>query len=303
MSDNEKKRAVRRESGDPRERFPKPPFPEQQQPAPGSSRVMDPQPQHGENTYSGCGRLQGRAALISGADSGIGRAVAVCFAKEGADVVFTCLPEEQKDADETVRLVENVGRRAIAVPGDIRQKTFCRQLIDRTVKEFGALDILVNNAALQRTYEKIEDISEDEFEATFRTNNFGTFFLTQAAVPRMKPGGVILNTCSIQAFEPSDSLIPYAATKAVMVSFTKSIAKAVVSRGIRVNGVAPGPVWTPLIPSTMPTEKVKTFGENTAFKRPAMPVEQAAIFVFLASDDASYVTGEIYGATGGRTPY
>jgi len=170
-------------------------------------------------------------------------------------------------------------------------------------RNLGALDILVNNAAFQRTYANIEDIPEDELDATFRTNNYATFFLCQAAIPKMKPGGVILNTWSIQSFEPSESLIPYAATKAVMVSFTKSMAKAVANRGIRVNGVAPGPVWTPLIPSTMSEEKVKTFGENTAFKRPAMPVEQAAVFVFLASDVASYVTGEVYGATGGRTPY
>lgn len=297
------KNGSRKELQDPRERFAKPPFPDQQQPASGATQVMEPQPDHGEESYSGSGKLRGRSALIAGADSGIGRAVAICFAKEGANVLFTCLPEEQKDANETVRLVESTGQKAIAIPGDIRQKAFCQQLVDLILKEFGSLDILVNNAAFQRTYAKIEDIPEDELDAAFRTNAYGTFFLTQAALAKMKPGGVILNTCSIQAFEPSESLIPYAATKAVMVSFTKSTAKAAASRGIRVNGVAPGPVWTPLIPSTMPKEKVKTFGENTAFKRPAMPVEQAAIFVFLASDDASYVTGEVYGATGGRTPF
>jgi NAD(P)-dependent dehydrogenase (short-subunit alcohol dehydrogenase family) len=288
---------------DPRERFSKPPFPKQQQPAPGNTGDLNPPADHGENSYTGCGRLQGRAALITGADSGIGRAVAVCFAKEGADVLFAFLPEERADAEKTIRAVQSTGRRAIPVEGDIRQKSFCRQLVERTVREFGHLDILVNNAAFQRTYDKLEDIPEDEFDAAFRTNVYGTFFLTQAALPNMKPGGVILNTCSIESYTPADSLAPYAATKAALVSLTKSFSKLAMEKGIRVNGVAPGPVWTPLIPSTMPAEKVKKFGENTAFKRPAMPVEQAAVFVFLASDDASYVTGEIYGATGGRMPY
>lgn len=288
---------------DPRERFARPPFPPQQQPAPGSSHQLDPKAEYGERSYTGHGKLRGRTALITGADSGIGRAVAVCFAKEGADILFTHLPEEQKDAEQTIQLVHGLGRKAIAIPGDIRQKSFCQQLVERTLQECGRLDVLVNNAAFQRTYEKLEDIPEDEFDATFRTNVYGTFFLTQAALPRMQPGGVILNTCSIESFAPAESLAPYAATKAALVSLTKSFAKLAIQRGVRVNGVAPGPVWTPLIPSTMPAEKVKTFGENTAFKRPAMPVEQAAIFVFLASDDASYVTGEIYGATGGRTPF
>jgi len=289
---------------DPRERFPKPPFPEQKKDSPpGSEEDLDPKADHGKTTYQGHGRLQGRAALISGADSGIGRAVALCFAKEGADILFTCLPEDRKDADGTVRLVEEAGRRAIVVPGDIQQKSFCRELVEKTFREFGKLDILVNNAAYQRTYEKLEDIPEDEFDTTFRTNVYGTFFLTQAALPKMKPGAVILNTCSIESFTPAENLAPYAATKAALVSLTKSFSKIAIKSGIRVNGVAPGPVWTPLIPSTMPLEKVKSFGENTVFKRPAQPVEQAAIFVFLASDDASYVTGEIYGATGGRTPF
>jgi NAD(P)-dependent dehydrogenase (short-subunit alcohol dehydrogenase family) len=288
---------------DPRERFPKPPFPAQQQPAPGSARDMQPPADHGESSYTGCGRLNGRAALITGGDSGIGRAIAVCFAKEGADSFFTCLPEEQADADKTVKLVEITGRRAIAVPGDIREKSFCKQLVDRTVSEFGRLDILVNNAAFQRTYENLEDISEDELDATYRTNVYATFFMTQAALPKMKPGGVVLNTCSIEAYEPKGMLAPYASTKAALVSLTKSFSMLCMKKGVRVNGVAPGPVWTPLIPSTMPAEHVKKFGENTAFQRPAQPVEQAAIYVFLASDDASYVTGEIYGATGGRMPF
>lgn len=291
------------EPQDPRSRFPKPPFENQKQvPAPGSEEDLNPKADHGETSYQGHGRLQDRAALISGADSGIGRAVALCFAKEGADILFTYLKEEQKNADQTVKLIEATGRRAIAIPGDIRQKSFCKELVDRTVSEFGRLDILVNNAAFQRTYEKLEDIPEDEFDTTFRTNVYGAFFLTQAALPKMKPGGVILNTCSIETFTPTEQLGPYAATKAALASLTKSFSKMAMKRGVRVNGVAPGPVWTPLIPSTMPLEKVKTFGQNTVFERPAQPVEQAAIYVFLASDDASYVTGEVYGATGGRRP-
>lgn len=288
---------------DPRERFAKPPFPEQQHAPPGSAQELNPPADYGETSYTGHGRLLGRAALITGADSGIGRAVALCFAKEGADIVFAHLPEEKADAARTTELVQSAGRKIVAVAGDVRQKQFCRGLVEKIFNEFGRLDVLVNNAAFQRTYAKLEDIPEDEFDAAFRTNVYGTFFLTQAALPRMQPGGVVLNTCSIQAFEPSESLVPYAATKAALVSFTKSMAKIASKSGVRVNGIAPGPVWTPLIPSTMPAEKVKSFGENTAFKRPAMPVEEAAIFVFLATDDASYITGEIYGATGGRTPF
>jgi NAD(P)-dependent dehydrogenase (short-subunit alcohol dehydrogenase family) len=263
---------------------------------------MDPPADFGVESYTGYGRLKGRVALITGADSGIGRAVAVCFAKEGADIVFTCLPEEEADAQESVKLVEKCGRKATVLPGDIRSKAFCQTLVEKTTSAHGRLDILVNNAAFQRTYEKLEDIPEDEFDAAFRTNVYGTFFMTQAALPKMKPGGVILNTCSIEAYEPKDQLAPYAATKAALVSLTKSFAKMCMKQGIRVNGVAPGPVWTPLIPSTMPEEQVSEFGKSSVFGRPAQPVEQAAIFVFLASDDASYVTGEIYGATGGKMP-
>lgn len=288
---------------DPRERFPKPPFPDQRQAAPGNTRDLDPPADYGETTYKGSSKLSGRVALITGADSGIGRAVALCYAKEGADILFAHLPEEQQDAEETVKLVESTGRKCIAIPGDVRHKSFCQSLVDRATNELGGLDIVVSNAAFQRTYEKIEDIPEDEFDTTFRTNVYGTFFLTQAALPTVKPGGVILITCSIESYTPAAYLAPYAATKAALASLVKSFSKMAMERGVRVNGVAPGPVWTPLIPSTMPPEKVKKFGENTAFKRPAMPVEQAAVFVFLASDDASYVTGEIYGATGGRSPY
>ena len=293
------------EPRDPRDRFPKPPFPQKKQSGSGSAGELDPPADYGESTYEGHGRFTGRAALITGGDSGIGRAVALCFAKEGADVLFTFLEgdaDEQRDAEETVRLIKATGRRAVPVPADIRTKSVCQALVDRTIEEFGRLDILVNNAAFQRTYAELTDVPEEEFDRTYRTNVYGTFFLTQAALPKMKPGGVILNSCSIEAFEPKDQLAPYASTKAALVSLTKSCAKLYMKHGVRVNGVAPGPVWTPLIPATMPLDEVRSFGETSVFKRPAQPVEQAAVFVFLASDDASYVTGEIYGATGGKMP-
>jgi NAD(P)-dependent dehydrogenase (short-subunit alcohol dehydrogenase family) len=286
---------------DPRKRFAQPPFPQEQQEGSGSAAQLNPPAEYGERSYQGHQRLAGRTALITGADSGIGRAVALCFAKEGADVVFGYL-DESEDAEETVRLVEATGRRAVAIAGDLQKKASAQELVRRTIEEFGRLDILVNNAAFQRTYDKLEDISEEEFDRTYRTNVYGTFFLTQAALPEMKAGGVIINTVSIEAFEPEQMLAPYASTKAALVSLTKSFSKMCMERGIRVNGVAPGPVWTPLIPATMPTEQVQQFGKSSSFGRPAQPVEQAAIFVFLASDDASYVTGEIYGATGGKMP-
>ena len=288
---------------DPRQAGAKPPFPSQHQPAPGTESKMDPPVDHGETSYKGNQRLRGKAAILSGSDSGIGRAVAIAFAREGADLVLSYLPEEEKDAKETVRWVEQAGRKAIAKPGDIRDVRYSRQLVEIAEKELGGLDIVVNNAAFQRTYEKIADVPAEEFATTFQTNVFGTFYLSQAALPKIRKGGSIINTCSIQAYEPSPELVAYAPTKAALVSLTKVLAKAGAKQGIRVNGVAPGPVWTPLIPSTMPQEKVKTFGKNTVFERPAQPAELAPIYVFLASEDATYVSGEIYGATGGRTPY
>lgn len=290
---------------DPRERYAKPPFPQGKQSGSGSAEKLNPSADYGEDSFTGHGQLTGRAALITGADSGIGRAVALCFAKEGADILFSYLegdPDERADAEETLRLVERTGRKVLALPGDVRKKTFCDELVRRTVEEYGRLDILVNNAAFQRTYDKPADVPEDEFDRTYRTNVYGTFFLTQAALAEMKPGGVILNSCSIESYEPKDQLAPYASTKAALVSLTKSFSKECIKRGIRVNGVAPGPVWTPLIPATMPREQVTNFGKSSLFGRPAQPVEQAAVYVFLASDDASYVTGEIYGATGGKMP-
>jgi NAD(P)-dependent dehydrogenase (short-subunit alcohol dehydrogenase family) len=290
-------------SNDPRELGPKPPFPEQQQNRPGTVRKLDPPADHGESSYSGSGKLIGRVAIVTGADSGIGRAVAIAFAREGADVILSFLEEEQADAHEVAALIEEAGQKAICLPGDIRSVKYADSLVEAAFTACGRLDIVVNNAAYQMTREKIEEITPDEFERTFSTNVFGLFYLTRAALPKLKPGGVIINTTSIQAYEPSENLIPYAATKASISSLTKSIAKLAGQNGIRVNAVAPGPVWTPLIPSTMKPDKVRHFGENTVFQRPAQPVEIAKIFVFLASDDASFVSGEIYGATGGRTPF
>jgi NAD(P)-dependent dehydrogenase (short-subunit alcohol dehydrogenase family) len=242
-------------------------------------------------------------AIVTGADSGIGRAVSIAFAKEGADLILNYLPAEEADAAETESAIQQAGRRVATLPGDIGEATTARELVAGAMRDFGRLDIVVNNAGYQQTHESLDEIPLDELEHTFRTNVFGTFQLTQEAMKVLKPGGVILNTTSIQAYEPSSNLVAYAATKAAIVSLTKSTAKLAMQQGVRVNAVAPGPVWTPLIPATMPTEKVKTFGENTAFGRPAQPIEIARIFVFLASDDAGYVTDEVYGATGGRTPF
>lgn len=291
------------ETNDPRNAGPKPPFPQQRQTHPGSVHQMDPPADHGEDSYEGSGKLKGRVAIITGGDSGIGRAVAIAFAKEGADVVLSFLPEEQADADDTEAVIKKSGARVEEVAGDIRNTETIDRLISVAESRFGRLDIVVNNAGYQMSHDDIAELSLDELEHTFRTNVFATFLLSQAALKKLPAGGVILNTTSIQAYDPSPQLVVYAATKAAILSMTKSIADLAIKQGVRVNAVAPGPVWTPLIPSTMPTEKVKTFGSNTGFGRPAQPIEIAKIFVFLASDDASYVTGEVYGATGGRTPY
>jgi NAD(P)-dependent dehydrogenase (short-subunit alcohol dehydrogenase family) len=288
---------------DPREAGPKPPFPQQPQTHPGSVHPMNPHSDHGEDSYTGTGKLKGRVAIITGGDSGIGRAVAIAFAKEGADVVISFLPEEQADADDTAAVIEKSGAHVAKIAGDIRNIETINKLIATAESQFGRLDILVNNAGYQMSHEDIQELSLDELDRTFRTNVFATFLLSQAALKKLSAGGVILNTTSIQAYDPSPQLVVYAATKAAILSMTKSIADLAMKNGVRVNAVAPGPVWTPLIPSTMPAEKVKTFGSNTGFGRPAQPIELAKIFVFLASDDASYVTGEVYGATGGRTPY
>lgn len=262
---------------------------------------MIPKVDHGEFTYQGTGLLKDRRALITGADSGIGRAVALAFAREGADVAISYLSEHQ-DAKKTESLVTEAGRKAALLPGDIGDRSISERIAKEAIDAFGGIDILVNNAAFQRTYENFEDISDDEFEETYRVNVFAMFRLCKALLPQMRPGGAIINTGSIQSFDPTPTLIAYASTKAAIVSFTRSIANLAIKQGVRVNAVAPGPVWTPLIPSTLPKNRVKEFGSQTVFGRAAQPAEIAPIYVFLASDLSSYVSGEIYGATGGQMP-
>lgn len=294
--------AADKSAQDPKDAGPKPPFPQGKQSYPGSDAEMTPDADHGEKSYVGANRLLGMATLITGADSGIGRAVALAFAREGADVLISYL-EEDNDAAETVRLVEEAGRKAIAVRGDIGEEAHCRVLVERCVKEFGRLDVLVNNAAYQSTHESIEEFTAEEVERHYKTNIFAMYNLCRLAVPHMKPGSSIINTASIQGYDPSPILLAYAPTKAAIINFTKALAPMVGKQGIRVNAVAPGPVWTPLIPATMPSKQVKTFGSDTVFGRPAQPAELAPLYVFLASPQASYVTAEVYGATGGKSPY
>ncbi len=259
---------------------------------------MDPPPDHGEDSYRGSGRLAGRTAVITGGDSGIGRAVALAFAREGADVLFTYLDSEKDEADETARWVEEAGRRAVAVSCDIREEENCRALIDRAVSEFGGIDILVNNAAYQMSQpDGIEAITTEQFDRVVRTNLYGMFWLCKMAVPHMREGGSIINSASVQAYKPSPHLLDYATTKGAIVTFTQGLAQMLVERGIRVNAVAPGPVWTPLIPATLPD--TAEFGKQAPIGRPAQPAEMAPAYVFLASQEASYITAEIVNATGG----
>jgi NAD(P)-dependent dehydrogenase (short-subunit alcohol dehydrogenase family) len=275
-------------------------FPRQHQEPPGIEAQMRPRPDYGAKSYRGSGRLTGRMALITGGDSGIGRAVALAFAREGADVAINYLPEEQIDAAETVSVVEEAGRRCVATPGDIQDEAFCRQLVASTARELGGLDILVNNAAYQMTHPSILEMPAAEIERVYRTNVFAMFYLCQAAIPLMKPGASIINTTSVQAYQPGHNLLHYATSKAAIVAFTKGLAPELAPKGIRVNAVAPGPVWTPLIPSTMPEELMENFGEDAPLGRAAQPAEMAPIYVLLASNESSYVTGMVYGATGGE---
>jgi NAD(P)-dependent dehydrogenase (short-subunit alcohol dehydrogenase family) len=288
---------------DPRTQGPSPEYPQPLLEPPGLESDLTPRADHGEESYRGLGRLQDRVALITGGDSGIGKAVALAYAREGADVAISYLPVEESDAVDTGKWVEQAGRRSLRVAGDIREEAHCVELVDRVFREFGRLDLLINNAAYQMTHDRMEDFSTEELERTFRTNVYAMFWLCKAALPRMAAGSVIINTASIQAFDPSPNLLLYAATKAAIVNFTKGLSQLAMKQGVRVNTVAPGPVWTPLIPSTMPEEKVRTFGEHTSFERAAQPVEVAPIFVFLASNEARFVTGEVYGVTGGQAPY
>jgi NAD(P)-dependent dehydrogenase (short-subunit alcohol dehydrogenase family) len=264
---------------------------------------MRPAADHGEETYEGLGRLKDRVALITGGDSGIGRAVSLAYAREGADLLISYLPEEEGDALDTADWVKRAGRRVVTHCGDIQNEAHCHTLVDHVFDEFGRLDILVNNAAFQSTHDGIEEFTSDEFDRTFKTNVYAMFWLCKAALPRMKPGSAIINTASIQAFDPSPTLLAYAPTKAAIVSFTKALSQSAMKKGVRVNAVAPGPVWTPLIPSTLPEKSVKKFGADTQFERAAQPVEIAPVYVFLASNEARYVTGEVYGVTGGKSPY
>jgi NAD(P)-dependent dehydrogenase (short-subunit alcohol dehydrogenase family) len=278
---------------------PEPPMPKQQQSMPGSTAEMTPKPDHGEESYKGSGRLQGCAAIITGGDSGIGRAVAIAYAREGADVMIVYY-NEHDDARDTAQWVEKAGRKAVLVPGDIKDENFCNSLVQRAVQEFGKLDILVNNAAHQATFQSIEEISAEEWDVTFRTNLYSMFYLCKAAVPQMKPGSAIINTSSINAKNPSPTLLAYATTKGAIANFTAGLAQLVAEKGIRVNAVAPGPIWTPLIPSTMPAEQVESFGKNTPMGRAGQPVELAGAYVMLASSEASYITGALLPVTGGR---
>jgi NAD(P)-dependent dehydrogenase (short-subunit alcohol dehydrogenase family) len=287
---------------DPREQYPRPGHQDgQEQPHPGTDRHMGPEPDHGERTYRGSDRLPDVKAVITGGDSGIGRAAALAFAREGADVLLSYLEEEQADAERTAELVRDAGRQAVLVPGDLRTEDACRELVKRAEEEFGRIDVLVNNAAYQMAQtDGLLGISSEQFDRVFKTNIYAMFWLCKAAVPLMRPGSAIINTSSIQAFMPSPELMDYAATKAAIVNFTKALSADLIDRGIRVNSVAPGPVWTPLIPATMPSGKVDDFGAQTPMGRAAQPAELAPVFVFFASQESSYVTGEVLGVTGGQ---
>jgi NAD(P)-dependent dehydrogenase (short-subunit alcohol dehydrogenase family) len=285
---------------DPKEQGPKPPFKEQPQDVPGLEAKMTPRPDYGAESYKGHGRLEGKAAIITGGDSGIGRAVAVAFAREGADVLISYLEEEERDARETALVVESAGRRCVCVAGDIREEAHCRRIVEHAVEAFGKIDVLVNNAAFQMTHNSIGEITSEEFDRTFRTNVYAMFYLCKAALPHIPEGGSIINTASIQAYQPTPQLLAYATTKGAIVTFSKALAEEAMGQGVRVNVVAPGPVWTPLIPSTMPHEKVESFGQDTPTERPAQPAELAPVFVFLASQESSYVCGEVIGVTGGK---
>ncbi|MFJ8885619.1 SDR family oxidoreductase [Streptomyces sp. NPDC102402] len=283
---------------DPATKHPQPEFAQQDQEPPGWTGPMDPPPDHGEDSYRGSGLLANRAAVVTGGDSGIGRAVALAYAREGADVLFTHLPAEAADAEETARLIEEAGRRGLAVPCDIREEEQCRRLVERAVSEFGHIDVLVNNAAYQMSQPGgIQDITTEQFDRVMRTNLYGMFWLSKMAVPHIPSGGSIINTTSVQAYKPSPHLLDYAMTKGAIVTFTQGLAQMLVEEGIRVNAVAPGPVWTPLIPATLPD--TKEFGKQAPMGRPAQPAEMAPAYVFLASEHASYITAEIMNATGG----
>ena len=285
---------------DPLAKYPKPPFPEQHQPWPGLASKMQPRPDHGESSYRGAGRLKGRKALITGGDSGMGRAAAIAYAREGADVAINFHPDEQPDADEVVAIIREAGQKAVAIPGDLRSESFCKELVARAIEALGGLDILVSNAGRQQAHDSIQDISTEQFDATMKTNIYAPFWIIKAALPSLAAGSCIIATTSEQAYDPSPDLYDYAQTKAATMNFVKSLAKQLAPKGIRVNGVAPGPVWTPLqVSGGASPEKQKAFGGKTPFGRPGMPAELAGIYVLLADSQASFATGQIYGSSGG----
>ena len=286
---------------DPRALYPKPPFPAQPQPAPGLAQKMEPQPDHGEQSYKGSGRLKGRKALITGGDSGIGRAAAIAFAREGADVAIGYLPEEEADAKEVLALIKAEGRKGLGLAGDVSDEAWCAAMVAKTVEGLGGLDILVVNAARQQFRESVIELTSEDFDKTLKTNLYALHWIVQAAVPHLPAGAAVITTASIQAYEPSPILLDYATTKAGIVAYTKALAKQLIEKGIRANVVAPGPVWTVLQPSGgQPDEKVRHFGEDSDFGRPGQPVELAPVFVLLASQEASFINGEVYGVTGGK---
>jgi NAD(P)-dependent dehydrogenase (short-subunit alcohol dehydrogenase family) len=285
---------------DPKSKYPKPPFKEQSQPWPGLTSKMDPRPDHGEKNYKGSGRLVGRKALITGGDSGMGRAAAIAFAREGADVAINYFPSEQPDADEVVALIKEAGRKAVPIPGDLRDENFCKKLVADAVGQLSGLDILVCNAGRQQAHPSILEISSADFDATMKTNVYAPFWIIKAALPHLPPGSVIIGTTSEQATDPSPDIYDYAMTKAATTNYVHSLAKQLAPKGIRVNGVAPGPIWTPLQVSGGATmEKLRQFGSQTPLGRPGQPAELASIYVQLAADEASYATGQVYGAAGG----
>ena len=281
--------------------YPKPPFPAQQQPWPALAGKMEPRPDHGEKSYVGSGRLRGRKALITGGDSGIGRAAAIAYAREGADVAINYLPAEEPDAKEVVALIRAEGRKAVAIPGDIRTEAFCKKLVSTAVSQLGGLDILVNNAARQQSHKSILELTSEDFDWTFKTNVYAMFWITKAAVAQMSAGAAIINTASVQAYDPSANLLDYAQTKASIVAFTKALAKQLADKRIRVNAVAPGPFWTPLqVCGGQEPDKLPEFGKDTPLGRAGQPAELAGVYVLLASHESSYATGQVYGSSGGR---
>ena len=283
---------------DPQNKYKTPPFPKEKQKVPGSEEAMNPKVDHGEESYKGTGKLEGKNAIITGADSGIGRAVAIAFAREGANVLISYLSEHE-DAKKTAGYVEKAGKKAVLVAGDISEKSQCEQIVERAVKEFGQIDILVNNAAFQMARESLQDVPDEEWDYTFKTNIYSMFYICKAAEPYMKPGSTIVNTTSVNAYKPTPTLLAYAATKGAIQNFTANLGQLLAEKGIRANCVAPGPIWTPLIPATMPADEVKSFGEYTPLKRPGQPAEVAPIYVLLASEDSSYMTGSTVQVTGG----